>query len=228
MFMVLLLAGCGSKPAVQEMALSPDDQAIDLQGSHIFLLSMKTDNRFKPEWPPEVWAIEIIDDSTGEKIEIAVQTMSKSALIKKAMGDTFTMDKGTSSWEGLISFHLPPGSYHLAAVRGGCIRGAGIAAAIASFDFPFNIPFQVGREQFVYLGRIEMINRERLTDDEIPSGDTTVTRIPQQQSGFGTGTFDVTVMDNFERDIPKFREQYPVLQGMEITRKIMPPWTKPL
>ena len=37
------------------------------------------------------------------------------------------------------------------------------------------------------LGRIEMINRERLSDDEIPSGDTTITRIPQYDSGFATG-----------------------------------------
>ena len=224
---VFFLGGCASKMHVQEMALSPGDDALALKGNHILLLSLKTDNRFKPEWPPEVVALEIMNDSTQEKIEIAVQSMSKMSLFKKALHDTFTLNKGTSSWEGLISFHLPPGDYHLIAVRGMCTRGAGIAAAIASFNFPFDIPFQVDHEQFVYLGRIEMINRERVSDDEIPSGDTTASRIPQMQSGFGTGTFDVTIKDNFDKDIPRFKEKYPVLNGQEITKKILPQWTKP-
>ncbi|MGA8185775.1 MAG: hypothetical protein WB819_19275, partial [Terriglobia bacterium] len=146
----------------------------------------------------------------------------------KGLSDSFTVNKGTSSWEGLVSFKLPQGKYRLSAVRGGCNRGIGIGAAMASFDFPFNIPFQIYDKECVYLGRIEMTNRERASENEIPSGDTTVTRLPQKQSGFATGTFDVKIFDNLDEDINKFKAEYPVLDEMTITKRILPPWSKPI
>lgn len=224
---VFQLAGCGAKSNIREMALDPGDDAASLQGSHILLLSMKTDNQFKPGWPPEVWAIEIVEDGTGRKIEIAVQSMSATALLKKGLGEAAEMEEETSSWEGLISFDLPPGSYTLSAVRGGCVRSVGTGVAVASFDFPFAIGFTVDHEQFAYLGRIEMTNRQRLYDDEIPAGDNTASRLPQKQSGFGTGTFDVTILDNYDRDMQQFTAQYAVLTGQVIVKRILPRWTPP-
>jgi hypothetical protein len=66
-----------------------------------------------------------------------------------------------------------------------------------------------------------MTNRERTSEDEIPSGDTTVTRLPQKQSGFGAGAFDVKIFDNFDEDINKFKAEYPVLDEMTITRSYL-------
>jgi hypothetical protein len=224
--MLPLLFGCGGKQNVREMALSPDSDLKSLQGNHVMLLAIKTDNTFKPEWPPEVYALEIINEQTKEKIQIAVQSTGASSLLKKGFSEAFEVREGSSSWEGLVSFSLPPGSYTLAAVRGGCTRSAVVAVAMASFDFPMNMPFTVNQDQFVYLGRIEMINRERLSD-EIPSGDTTASRIPQYQSGFATGTFDVSVSDNLDQDITQFESKYPVLKNQKIAKQILPAWTKP-
>jgi hypothetical protein len=63
--------------------------------------------------------------------------------------------------------------------------------------------------------------------DEIPSGDTTATRIPQYQSGFATGTFDVTVLDNLDQDISQFESKYPVLKNQKIAKQLLPAWSKP-
>ncbi len=222
----LFISGCASVQT-KEMALQSGDDKINLNKGSVCLLSIKTDNQFKPEWPPEVWGLELTDQATNKKIDIAVQSKSLGSLIKKGMSDTFTYKKDSSSWEGLISFQLPPGSYRLTAVRGGCTRGVGIAAAMASFDFPFDIPFQVHYNECVYLGRIEMINRERKSEDEIPSGDTTITRLQQKHSGFGTGTFDVKIIDIFDQDMQQFKGKYPAIGKQEVAKRIIPQWQKP-
>lgn len=226
MTLIPLVNGCASVQT-KEMALKTGQEELSHQEGSLCLLSIKTDNKFKPEWPPEVWSIELINQATDKKVNIAVRSMSFGSLLKKGLGDTFTYDKGASSWEGLISFQLPPGQYRLSAVRGGCARGVGVAAAVANFDFPLEIPFRVHDKECVYLGRIEMTNRERISEDEIPSGDRTVTRLPQRHSGFGTGTFDVEIVDNFDQDINRFKEKYPVIADMKIAKRILPPWNKP-
>ncbi len=73
-----------------------------------------------------------------------------------------------------------------------------------------------------------MINRERLSDNEIPSGDTTKTRKPQYDSGFATGTFDVKIYDDLPQDIARFKGQYPLLETIKIEKRILPPWQKPM
>lgn len=221
-----LNSGCSSIQT-KEMALRDGVDTLNMGGGAICLLTLKTDNQYKPEWPPEVYGLEIVDQATNKKMNIAVQSMSMGSLIKKGLNDTFTAKKDGSVWEGLISFHLPVGSYSISAVRGGCTRGIGIAAAMASFDFPFDTPFEVNAHEYVYLGRIEMINRERKSEDEIPSGDNTITRIPQKQSGFGTGTFDVQIYDNYDQDIKSFTEKFPVLNGKKIAKHVLPAWSKP-
>jgi hypothetical protein len=222
----VFFTGCSSKYQLQEMALTPEDSLSDIQGSYISLLSISTDNQFKPTWPPEVYSIEITDQRTQEKIQVALFSMSKMDLIKKGLFEMGQIDEGGSTWEGLVSFHLPPGQYRISAVRGGCIRSGLIGIGTASFNFPFDIPFQVERDQFVYLGNITMINRERVSDDEIPSGDNTVIRLTQKQSGFGTGTFDVIIKDFYESDIRKFQAKYPAMAGQKIVKQILPPWEK--
>jgi hypothetical protein len=136
----LFVNGCASVKT-RGMALEKGQEKLSLQKDSICFLSVKTDNKFKPEWPPEVWAMELTDEKTNKKINIAVQSTSLGSLLKKGLSDSFTVNKGTSSWEGLVSFKLPQGKYRLSSVRGGCNRGIGMGAAMASFDFPFNIPF---------------------------------------------------------------------------------------
>jgi len=224
---LLLLANNYATAETIEMAIKEGNEIIRLPEGSVCLLTLKTDNQFKPEWPPEVYALELMNQETGKKINIAVQSRKVGSLLKKGFKDAFTFNKNTSLWEGLVSFQLSPGQYRLTAVRGGCTRSIGIGAAIATFDFPFDIPFQVMETEYVYLGRIEMINRERKSDDEIPSGDTTITRISQRQSGFATGTFEVAITDNFDPDMGKFREKYPPIDNHPVAKRILPPWEKP-
>jgi len=65
-------------------------------------------NKFKPTWPPEVYSIKMIDLKSNKEISIAVESMSVGSLLNKGISDAFTYDKGTSSWERLVNFNLPP------------------------------------------------------------------------------------------------------------------------
>lgn len=224
---ILLIGGGCSSVQVNEMPLNEGQTSLNQGDGSLYILSLKTDNKFKPTWPPEVYSVKLVDQITNKEISIAVQSMSVGSLLNKGISDTFTFDKGTSSWEGLINFSLPPGKYKISSIDGGCNRGIGIGVALATFEFPFDIPFQTFKDETVYLGRIEMINRERTSDKEIPSGDTTNTRKPQYDSGFATGTFDVKIYDNLTQDIVKFNNQYPVLGSITFQKRILPPWSRP-
>jgi len=223
---IFFIGGCASVQ-VKEMTFIKGGEQVSFDKGSVCLLSLKTDNRFKPEWPPEVYSIEIIDNKSNKKTNIAVRSMSFGSLLKKSASDAFAVKKASSSWEGLISFQLEPGSYQLSAIRGGCVRGIGVAVAMATFDFPFDLPFQIYDKEYVYLGRIEMTNRERISEDDIPSGSNLITQIPQRQSGFGTGTFDVTVYDNYDQDIQSFKEKYHAIDDNKINKRILPQWKKP-
>ncbi|MDD5451705.1 MAG: hypothetical protein PHT49_07415 [Desulfovibrionales bacterium] len=183
---------------------------------------MRTDNKYKPGWPPEVYRITVIDDSTKKEYLI---NLIEESLLKKAIKDTFSTKK-EGPWESFISFQLPPGSYRLSAIAGGCTKGVGVAAAMGSFDFPFDILFQVENGECVYLGRLEMTNRKRVSEDERPSGGK-LGLLGQELSGFADGTFDVKIYDNFDQDIQNFKEKYPVLSNQVIKKRILPQWKKP-
>ena len=71
-----------------------------------------------------------------------------------------------------------------------------------------------------------MVNRKRESDDEVRSG-SKFPLMDQAFSGFGGGTFDVKIHDNFDQDMQKFKEQYPVLNNRQINKIILPQWTKP-
>jgi hypothetical protein len=114
------------------MAIKEGNEILSLQEKSVCLLILRTENQFKPEWPPEVHNLELIHQDTNKKIHVAVQSRNFGSLLKKGFKDAFTLNKNTSSWEGLVSFHLPAGQYRLTAVRGGCTRSIGIGAAIAT------------------------------------------------------------------------------------------------
>lgn len=225
-FLVLTLTGCASMMPKGMVFNEPNDR-VNLKNGSVCLMSLKTDNKFKPTWPPEVYGIAVTNEATNKKINISVHSLAMGDLLKKGFKDVGTFKYKSSSWEKLISFQLPSGSYRLASIRGGCTKSAGIIIAMASFDFPFDIPFQTFDEEYVYLGRIEMTNRERVSDDEIRSGNNLFTRLPQKQSGFGTGTFDVNIYDNFDQDIKDFRAKYFILKSQEINKRILSQWQKP-
>ncbi len=218
-FVLVLIAGCGT---LHETALKPGDTSLTLNYESIVLLSIKTQNKYKPAHAPEVYRITVTsdDENKTEYTTILVDT-GVGAVLGKALKDMAKPNK-TGYWESLITLRLPPGSYRLTSLGGGTTS----ALSAGHFEFPFNIPFSLGSQTIVYMGKIEMVNRKRESDDEVPSGGK-LPLIDQAASGFGGGTFDVAIYDNFDQDQIKFNEKYPALSDQKIIKQILGPWEKP-
>ncbi len=218
-FVSLLMSGCGT---LHETALKPGDTALTLNYESIVLLSIKTQNKYKPKHAPEVYRVTVIsdDENKTEYTTMLVDT-GVGSLLGKAFSDIAKPHKG-DSWEDFVTLRLPPGSYRLTLIGGGTTVGL----SAGQFNFPFNIPFSLGSQTIVYIGKIEMVNRKRESDDEVPSGGKWPL-IDQAASGFGGGTFDVSIYDNFDQDQIKFNEKYPALSDQKIIKQILSPWEKP-
>jgi hypothetical protein len=223
-----LLWGC-STANVHSRAFERGARNLDLASGSACFFTIHTENQYNPAWPAEVYAISVVSDADKKEYTLNMLDEPGGSLLaqatRKALKDVFTPSK-SGPFESLASIQLPPGSYRLTSVRGGCAKGIGVAAMMGSFDFPFNLPFQVGSEEIVYLGRIEMTNRKRTSNEEISSGGK-LGLVGQSASGFGEGTFDIKIYDNLEQDILKYKNQYPILSNAKIIKRILPPWEKP-
>ena len=223
MVIVGLLAstGCATIQDLQSMPLRTGMNSLHLDNGSVCLLSIKAENQFKPGWPPEVYRVTVINDDTKKRYLFKVVELDSSLFIQTTK-DMFTANKEGPT-EALVSFQLMPGTYRLKGVGGGCTK----ALTSGHFDFPFDIPFTVNPGEYVYMGRIEMTNRERVSKDEIPSGGK-FPLLDQSISGFGRSTFDVNVIDNFDQDIDAFKAKFPVIANQEIRKRILPQWKKPV
>ena len=213
---LLFSAGCASMPRTP---LRSSDNSLNLDNGSVYLLSIKTDNKFHTGWPPEVQHLVVRDDGSGEEIDFLT---IEGSLWAKATHDAFTTKRDQRS-ESLVGLNLPPGSYHLWTIAGGATKGVGVAALSSSFSFPFDIPFGSQGKEIVYLGNVEMVNRERKSDDELPSAPA----LPLINPGFSGSTFDVTIADKYEEDVPRFREKFPALGTQAISRRVLPQWQRP-
>lgn len=218
-FVLLLMSGCGT---LHKTALKPGDTSLVLNYESIVLLSIKTQNKYKPGHAPEVYRITVTsDDADKTEYKTILVDTGVGSLIGKALKDMTKRNTG-DSWEDLITLRLPPGSYRLTSIAGGTTS----ALSSGHFDFPFNILFSLGSQTIVYIGKIDMVNRKRESDDEVPSG-SKFPLIDQAASGFGGGTFDVAIYDNFDQDQIKFSDKYPALSDQKIIKQILGPWEKP-
>lgn len=192
---IFFLNGCG-KP----MPLAKDSGAIDLKKGSIGIFSLKISNKLSPSYQPDVSTINVIgaDGKPGKKFK------SNKAVNK--------VDKKFNEY--LLSFQLPEGEYKIEDVSG----SSGIFPVTGTFSFPINVNFSLDSNSIVYIGNIEMVNRKR-KDGEIWSGNL-IPLLDQAVTGFSGGTFDVTVSDNYEEDLKRFKKEYPALDAYEIKRNI--------
>lgn len=121
--------------------------------------------------------------------------------------------------EYLISLSLAPGKYKLQDIVG---ISTGFLI-MGNFAVPIYADFELPANKAVYLGRIEATNREKKNDDEAAAG-SIIPLIDQGVTGYASGTFDVSIYDNYEKDIPLFKQKYKVLKEINIDKLVLPSW----
>ena len=120
----------------------------------------------------------------------------------------------------LIIFDLPPGNHYFYSIRGKIIKF--LRAPI--WEAPILLNFKTKENEIVYLGHIRLILREKVSENEFRAGPI----IPLlDQAGIVNKTFDVVIVDNYEKDIEEFKKKFPKLTGQKIIKRILPNWKRP-
>ena len=209
---VLLLAfffsGCALK-----MAITEKTKILDLTKETIVLITVKTSNNYKPIYQPNVYHVRIF--TVGKEDEEDCYTFR----VKKPYNKVENQFN-----EYLISIKLPPGNYELKEITGEAGDGVFVSG---SFTIPLYIKFDLNPDKIFYCGRIEASNRKRVYDYELRAGPV-IPLLDQVLTGFSTGTFDVTIYDNYEEDLAIFKQNYPVITDYNVEKMILTPRKKAL
>ncbi len=196
-FMALALAvfavsGCAA--SYSRMALKSGE--IDTGAHSIALFTVVTRNELKPEHIPALHTVRLRSDN-GRYYTFSFDTP----------------DEALSAY--LASIPLPPGRYRLISFAGESnfyrIRGR--------FTIPVSMDFELKGNSITYLGQIHTNNRKR-GKGERRSGPI-LPHIHQKESGFASGTFDVTVLDRYDGEIEVIKERYPSIAGYSIEKSVM-------
>ena len=195
---ITAFCGCTS---MSPMTLESQSGALQLTSKSVGLFTLRTSNQYKPSYQPDVKSIEVTPQATGKAVKFKVakpHSQEKERFL-----------------EYLISVDLPPDTYTLGDVAGQSPQ----FLTIGSFRFPVGASFELPPNAVVYLGHVNMVNRKR-KEGEARSG-SIVPLIDQAVSGYSDGTFDVSIWDKSETDIPLFEQTYPELEQYVIVKSIM-------
>jgi hypothetical protein len=195
-----LAAQLGLTGCITRMALDATKGSLAKLSKPIGIFTLRTENALKPAYEPEVTLIKVVSSSSQD-----TKTFGRTKPHKRVKNQYL---------EYLVSVDLAPGDYSLGNVYG---IGEGFLTT-GQFKFPINTRFNL-TSGVTYLGHVTMINRQHKEGE--PRSGAITPLIDQAASGFYAGTFDVTVTDRGETDIPDFMRAYPPLKDIPITKAIM-------
>ena len=210
-FLVLaafFIAGCNSP-----MALNSKTKTLDLTDSGIALMTLKIANEYKPAFQ--------VTSGFNRPPMISIRNLLKKKFRDFEIGKPYRSVKKKYN-EYLVSLEVAPGKHGLTTISGHSYH----IMIDGTFSIPIYETFNIQAGKIVYLGHIETINRKKVSDDQLPAG-FMLPMIDQAVCGFSGGTWHVTISDNYDADIVAFKQEYPVIAGHTIEKKVLPPWTKP-
>ncbi|MDO8276509.1 MAG: hypothetical protein Q7T63_00120 [Burkholderiaceae bacterium] len=186
-----LLGGCAA-------TLQKNETSIDLEKESIAVLSMQMTNAYRPEF--RTWSLGAL---------ISGHTLPFSATASVGTG------RGASST--LVTMRLQPGKHTLSGFWG----KAGRFPFIGEMFYDVQAEFEVPPRAVVYLGHIDLVNKERTDKDDQASG-IAIPLIDQALVGFSGGTLDVKLSDHYERDVGLLKAQYPATKDISVARAPLP------
>ena len=203
---MFVFSGCAAN-----MALTKGQEQVDLSIKSIALASIKISNQNKLGYQPNLlYAFFFANSSDAEKTHIDLKI------------DPFRSEKDQYN-EYLMSFSLKPGKYNFSQIWGN-YKIPMLMNALCSV--PLNAQIEIKPNSVIYLGHINATIRERKNDTEERAG-SLIPLIDQSVAGFSSGTFDVTIKDQYEEDIKAYVAEYPALNKVKVEKAIMPQWVRP-
>lgn len=200
---LLSIFGCGGA----NMALVKGQEKLDLNDQSVGLLSVRISNVNKPGYQPELFYA---------RIHQLLEADKKDSVSVSIKDDPYHSEKDKYN-EYLLSFNLKSGRYTLETL----FAHYKIPLLLSAHcNVPLNASFDIKPGKVVYLGKVNATIVERTNDDQERAG-SLIPLLDQAMAGFSSGTFKVSIDDNFETDINAYREQYPALRGVNIERTVI-------
>jgi cell division septation protein DedD len=196
--------------AGNKMALTKGQSDIDLTKKSIALLSVRISNQYKPKRQLELMSVSICPQSESNcKHDLPSRYESPYKPYKR---------EKNSFNEYLLSYVLDSGTFNI----DGFYTTYRIPTLISGFGFTkLNLKTEIKPNSISYLGHIDIILREKKSNDETSAGGD-IPFIDQSIAGFSSGTFDVVVEDKFDEDMKSFISEYPALQKVKVEKSILP------
>lgn len=203
----LLLAGCAN---VAPMAVDKQTKSLDVNSKSIVLMTVDLSRPEPSRYIPHPLLIDFTKKGSQDKPERLVFQVDK--------------DAGTASSEThnkfLLRVALEPGEYELKTIFGNANA------------FPFNGFFQVplleniniSPNTVTYVGRVNALMRPRV-GEEFRAG-SVIPLIDQAATGVSGSTFDVTIVDLSDEEVPEFKAVFPILANVAIQKSILPPFDR--
>jgi len=180
--------------------------ALDAQQG-LALATLKLANVYRTGYQPHVKTVFV--RATGEAGETLGFKVDAPVVANAEEADQYE--------EFFVRLPLPPGNYKLTHV----FVTANGALTFGSGTVPVYSPFRVDPGKAVYLGRIEAVRRERKADE--PRAGSVIPLIDQAATGFSGGTFDVRVVDRYEKDFAALRAAYAPLASVKVEKALLAP-----
>jgi len=202
---VLLMSGCATRT---KMAFSEDSDKEIKTNNPIFLMTSTMQNNYKTSFQPRLIAVNVeraVVKDSADRINFVMDDKAKNE---------------TKANSQLLRMELEKGEY--------VIRGLSGMASIFPFNCMFFAPMhstlRSSEPGVFYLGHVEAIVRER-KEGEFKAGPS-IPVIDQAVAGASTGTFDIEISDQWDKDEPQFRAKFPALKGAVIQKAILPPFDR--
>ncbi|MDR3055686.1 MAG: hypothetical protein LBU53_09840 [Zoogloeaceae bacterium] len=206
----LLVSGCATPT---KMAFSDDSATTSQEISNpVFLMTVTLQNEYIKAFRPRLLVAHIEKAVVKDSADRINFTMDKKAKIESkspTVGNTY-----------LLRLELEQGDY--------VIRG--FTSMARSFPFhgsfftPLHSELQSSKPGVFYIGHVEATVRKR-EEGEFKAGPS-IPLLDQAMIGASTGTFDISISDQWKEDEPKFRERFPALNGVIIKKAILKPFDR--
>ena len=195
---VFSMAGCAS---TQRMALSAKTKTLDLSEASVALMTLKIANEYKTGFQSTACFVSIKDMKTEKTKAFIVGKPNHS--VKKQFNDY------------LVSMKCVPGEHRFLNISGSSSH----FPIYGSFVIPVSNSFDIQPGKVVYLGRIEAVNRKRVSNQ--PRAGSVVPLLDQGVSGFSGGTWHIKMYDNYEEDITAFKQKYPLIGNYTVEKMVL-------
>ncbi len=187
------------------------------------ILSIKISNKTKPKYQANAVKVRIIENSKNKP---------DPENIKKEMQKDMTFYEYDPNWvffgpcinevkneytEFFIVYRNKPGKHRLEYIRAEHLNLGMFDFGSEGFSYaPIYKTFALPENKVIYLGQIQATHRKKENENEINS----CPAIPLFNP-FAGGTYDVKVIDNYEKDVKKLLELWPVFKKYPIEKQLI-------